>query len=42
MRDYRTGWTPWMILINPERQVVYNDYGIDADKAIAFLTSQTL
>ena len=42
MRDYRTGGTPWMILINPERQVVYNDYGIDADKAIAFLTSQTL
>ena len=41
MRDYRTGGTPWMILITPDRQVVYNDYGIDADKAIAFLQQQT-
>jgi thiol-disulfide isomerase/thioredoxin len=41
MVDYRTGGTPWMILINPERQVVYNDFGIDVDKAIAFLASQT-
>ena len=30
-----------MILINPERQVVYNDFSIDVDKAIAFLSSQT-
>jgi thiol-disulfide isomerase/thioredoxin len=41
MVDYRTGGTPWMILINPERQVVYNDFSIDVDKAIAFLASQT-
>ncbi len=41
MTDYRTGGTPWMILINPERIVIYNDFGIDADKAIAFLKKQT-
>ncbi len=41
MTDYRTGGTPWMILIDPERRVVYNDFGIDADKAIDFLVTQT-
>jgi thiol-disulfide isomerase/thioredoxin len=41
MVDYRTGGTPWMILINPERQVIFNDFGIDVDKAIAFLVAQT-
>lgn len=41
MVDYRTGGTPWMILIDPQRNVIFNDYGIDVDKAIAFLVSQT-
>lgn len=41
MVDYRTGGTPWMILIDPGRNVIFNDYGIDVDKAIAFLVSQT-
>ena len=41
MVDYRTGGTPWMILINPDRNVIFNDFGIDAEKAIAFLASQT-
>ena len=41
MTDYRTGGTPWMILIDPERRVVYNDFGIDVDKAIDFLVTQT-
>lgn len=41
MIDYRTGGTPWMILISPERKVVFNDYGIDAGKAIDFLRRQT-
>ncbi len=41
MTDYRTGGTPWMILINPERRVIYNDFGINADKAIEFLNKQT-
>ena len=41
MMDYRTGGTPWMILINPERKVVFNDYSINAQQAIEFLVSQT-
>ena len=41
MMAYRTGGTPWMILINPNREVVYNDFGIDADKAIEFLQRET-
>ena len=41
MVDYRTGGTPWMILIDPGHRVVYNDFGIDADKAIAYLAAQT-
>ena len=41
MVDYRTGGTPWMVLISPDRQVVFNDFGIDADRAIAFLQNQT-
>jgi len=36
MMAYRTGGTPWMIVISPDRQVVYNDFGIDADRAIEF------
>ena len=41
MVKYRTGGTPWMILIDPQRKVVYNDFNINADKAIEFLNSQT-
>ena len=42
MLDYRTGGTPWMILINPQRQVVFNEFGIDVDNAIAFQITQTV
>lgn len=41
MIDYRTGGTPWMILINPQRKVIFNDFGINADKAIEFLKEKT-
>ena len=41
MMDYRTGGTPWMILIDPSRRVVFNDFGLDADKAIEYLKEQT-
>ena len=30
-----------MILISPDREIFFNDFGIDAEKAIAFLVSQT-
>ena len=42
MIDYRTGGTPWIIVISPERTVVFNEFGIDADKAIEFLKVQTV
>ena len=41
MIDYRTGGTPWMVLISPDRRVVFNDYGINVDSAIAYLEEQT-
>ena len=41
MNDYRTGGTPWMILINPQREVVYNNYNINADKVIEYLVNVT-
>lgn len=37
MRRYRTGGTPWVIIIDPKGMVVFNDYHIDADKFIGFL-----
>jgi thiol-disulfide isomerase/thioredoxin len=42
MANYRTGGTPWMILISPDREMVFNAYGINADKAIAFLKEQKI
>jgi len=33
--NYNTGGTPWFILIDPENDVVFNDYGIDAKNVIA-------
>lgn len=41
MIDYRTGGTPWMILINPEGFVVFNDFGINTDRVIDYLKTQT-
>lgn len=34
MRSYRTGGTPWTILIDPVGNVIFNDFHIDADRAI--------
>lgn len=41
MVSFRTGGTPWMILINPQGLVVYNEFNIDADKAIEYLSRET-
>lgn len=40
MQAYRTGGTPWTVLISPQGQVVFNDYHIDADKLIHFLNQR--
>ncbi len=41
MRNYRTGGTPWMILIDPDGVVVFNGFNINSDRAIEFLSKQT-
>ena len=40
MRHYRTGGTPWLILINPEGVVVYNNFHVDRNKLIEYVESQ--
>ncbi|MCU7845607.1 MAG: TlpA family protein disulfide reductase [Candidatus Thiodiazotropha sp. (ex Monitilora ramsayi)] len=37
MRDYRTGGTPWAIIIDPSGKVVFNGFHIDPDKFIPHL-----
>ena len=39
MKNYRTGGTPWIIVINPQREVVFNNFTIDTDKTIEYLSS---
>ncbi len=41
MRTYRTGGTPWMILIDPQGFVVFNDFYANPDRLIAFLAQET-
>ena len=33
MRKYRSGGTPWTVIIDPEGRVVYNQFHIDANPA---------
>lgn len=40
MNSYRTGGTPWAVLISPDGYVLYNDYGIDSDSAIQYLRKE--
>jgi len=37
MQNYRTGGTPWFILIDESNKVVFNDYHLNTDKAIEYL-----
>ena len=34
MRDYRTGGTPWIIIVDPKGQVVFNDYHLNTEMFI--------
>ena len=38
MADYRTGGTPWTVLIDPDRRVLANEFQIDANAAIEGIT----
>ncbi len=40
MQKYRTGGTPWLILISPDGLVAYNDYHVNADKLIEYIREQ--
>ena len=40
MRNYRTGGTPWLILIAPDGQVVFNSFHVNKDKLIEFVNEQ--
>jgi thiol-disulfide isomerase/thioredoxin len=39
MSKYRTGGTPWTVIINKEGKVVYNDYHVNPDKALGYLSA---
>ena len=40
MVKYRTGGTPWIILINPEGTVLFNHFHADANKLISYVAEQ--
>ncbi len=40
MVDYRSGGTPWAVLISPEGKVLFNDFQINADGAIKLLDEE--
>lgn len=37
MADYRTGGTPWFVVISPDNDVVFNAFRLDADTLISAL-----
>jgi len=37
MNNYRTGGTPWAIIIDKQGVVRFNGFGVDADKAVPFI-----
>lgn len=39
MADYRTGGTPWFTVIDPEGQIVYAGFQLDAPRLIEILTT---
>ena len=40
MQRYRTGGTPWLILVNPAGVVVYNGFHVDSGKLIEYVAEQ--
>lgn len=40
MRNYRTGGTPWLVLVDPNGAVAFNDYHVDTNKLIDFVAEQ--
>lgn len=40
MLSYRTGGTPWLVLIAPDGQVVFDGFHVDQNKLIDFIAAQ--
>jgi thiol-disulfide isomerase/thioredoxin len=40
MVNYRTGGTPWAVLVSPDGYVLYNDFGMDGDNAIRYISAE--
>jgi thiol-disulfide isomerase/thioredoxin len=40
MKNYRTGGTPWTVIIDPNGTVAFNDYHINIDNFIDFIRKQ--
>ena len=40
MVNYRTGGTPWLILVNPDGAVVFNGFHVNTDRLIEFAEEQ--
>jgi len=40
MINYRTGGTPWLVLVDPEGTVVYNDFHVDPASLIEYVKQQ--
>lgn len=40
MLKYRTGGTPWLILIDPDGVVAFNDFRVDSGRLIEFMREQ--
>ncbi len=40
MQHYRTGGTPWVVIIDPNRRVLYNDFHVDAQAVANYFRQQ--
>jgi len=41
MRNYRSGGTPWAVVIAPNGRVIFNDFQINIDAAISYIKKET-
>ena len=39
MRNYRSGGTPWVVIVNPDGHVIFNAFHVNVDKLIAYVES---
>ncbi len=37
MRNYRSGGTPWTVIVDPQGEVAYNDFHIEAESAAVLI-----